>query len=176
MDSTEVLSSALDQTADLLDRVDDDVLSRPTPCSEWDVGAVADHLIADAQNFLKMVRGERPDFTTTPHVADGWGPAFRVAADDLITAWREHGSGEPFPAGMACAEFAVHDWDLATALVLGLEGLDPAVAELGLEFMRSQLTDDKRGDAFRPEQPAPPNAGPYDTIAAFAGRQVTPAT
>ena len=69
----------------------------------------------------------------------------------------------------------MHDWDLATALGVGLDGLDPAVAELGLEFMRANLTDETRGGAFRPEQAAPPGAGPYDAIAAFAGRQVTQA-
>ena len=170
-----VLSRALAQTADLLDHVHDDVLTRPTPCSEWDVAAVADHVISDAQNFLKMVRGERPDFAATPHVAQGWGAAFRVAADDLIQAWGEHDSDEPFPAGMACAEFAVHDWDLATALGFALDGLDPAVAELGLAFMRANLTDESRGGAFGPEQPAPSGAGPYDAIAAFAGRRVATA-
>jgi hypothetical protein len=73
---------------------------------------------------------------------------------------------------MACAEFAVHDWDLATALGLALDGLDPAVAELGLEFMRANLTAENRGGAFGRERPAPPGAGPYDAVAAFAGRRV----
>lgn len=172
MTPIDVLSRALAQTGDLLAKVHDDTLTWSTPCSEWDVAAVADHVIADAQNFGKMVRGERPDWATTPHVAQGWGVAFRVSADDLIQALREHESDEPFPAGMACAEFAVHDWDLATALGLALDGLDPAVAELGLEFMRANLTDANRGGGFGPEQPAPPDAGPYDAIAAYAGRRV----
>jgi hypothetical protein len=41
--------------------------------------------------------------------------------------------------------------------------------------MRANLTDDTRGGAFGPEQAAPSGAGPYDAIAAFAGRHVTQA-
>ena len=58
-------------------------------------------------------------------------------------------------------------------------GLDPddpdvrEVAELGLEFMQANLAPEMRKGAFGPEQPAPPGAGAYDRIAAFAGRHVT---
>ena len=55
MDPIGVLSRALDQTGDLLDHVDADVLERPTPCTEWDVSALADHVINDSQQFLLMV-------------------------------------------------------------------------------------------------------------------------
>ena len=50
--------------------------------------------------------------------------------------------------------------------------LDPEVAEVGLAFMTSSMTDDMRGDAFGPEQPAPADADAYQRIAAFAGRSV----
>ena len=46
MDPIGVLSRALDQTGDLLDKVNTDVLERPTPCSEWDVAALAEHLVS----------------------------------------------------------------------------------------------------------------------------------
>jgi hypothetical protein len=38
--------------------------------------------------------------------------------------------------------------------------------------MRANLTADNRGPAFGPEQPAPADAGPYEQIAAYAGRSV----
>jgi len=44
MDPIGVLSRALDQASDLLDHVD--VPARPTPCSEWDVAALAEHLVS----------------------------------------------------------------------------------------------------------------------------------
>ena len=38
--------------------------------------------------------------------------------------------------------------------------------------MTSSMTDEMRGDAFGPEQPAPADADAYQRIAAFAGRSV----
>ena len=60
MDPIGVLSRALDQTGDLLDHVHADVLDRPTPCSEWNVSTLADHVVNDAHQFLLMVQGKQP--------------------------------------------------------------------------------------------------------------------
>ena len=38
--------------------------------------------------------------------------------------------------------------------------------------MQANLAPEMRTGAFGPEQPAPPGPGPYDRIAAFAGRRV----
>jgi len=173
MDPIGVLSRALDQTGDLLDHVRADVLERPTPCTEWDVSALADHVVNDSQQFLLMARGKQPDWSAPPpHLTQAWGPTFRTAASDLMDAWRSLADDPPLPPALQFAEFAVHDWDLATALGVPVDGLDPEVAELGLEFMQANLTPEMRKGAFGPEQPAPPGAGPYDRIAAFAGRRV----
>ena len=174
MEPIGVLSRALDQTGDLLDHVHADVVDRPTPCSEWNVSTLADHVVNDAHQFLLMVQGKQPDWSApAPHLTQAWGPTFRTAADDLVRAWHDLGDTPPLPPALQFAEFAVHDWDLATALRRPIDALDPQVAELGLEFMRANLTPDLRKGAFGPEQPAPPHAGPYDRIAAFAGRTIT---
>ena len=170
-----MLSRALDQTGDLLDHADGDALGRPTPCAEWDVAVLADHVVHDTHQFLLMVSGEQPDWTApTPHVADDRGPAFRAGAHELLRAWRDLDGDPPLPLGMVLAEFAVHGWDLATALRRPLDTLDPQVAEQGLAFMQANLTAELRAGAFGPERPAPADAGPYDRIAAFAGRRVEP--
>jgi hypothetical protein len=71
---------------------------------------------------------------------------------------------------MAAAELAVHAYDLAVALDSATSDLDPEVAEVGHAFMVASMSDDMRGDAFGPEQPAPQGADPYERLAAFAGR------
>lgn len=170
-----MLSRALDQAGDVLDHVHADQLDAPTPCADWTVAALVDHLVATPVTFLTMVRGEEPDWSAPPpHVATGWAAEFRSHADDLIHAWHQHADSDsaPTPPEMQIAEFAVHTWDLARAIDFPVDRLDPEVAETGHGFMQRSLKPVMRGDAFGPEQSAPADAGPYDALAAFAGRSV----
>ncbi len=170
-DSVRVLIHALDQAGDVLDKVHADDLLKPTPCAEWDVSALVDHLVATPARFLALMRGEDVDWSVAPpHLKQGWGPEFRNHADDLLHAWHELEGDPPIPAPWQVAELAVHTWDLATAIGLPVDQLDPEVAETALGFMRASLRPELRGQAFGPEQSAPPDAGPYALVAAFAGR------
>lgn len=169
-----VLHRALDQLASLLNGVRRETLNDRTPCEQWTVQDLVDHIVAAPAKFGRMMRGESIDWSA-PTPAAGVDPAgaFRSHAEDLLRAW--HGQDGPKgPAGLdwQCAEFAVHAWDLAAAMGRSTGGLDPEVAERGLAFMRANLTDDNRGAAFAPEQPAPDGADAYQRIAAFAGRPV----
>ncbi|KAA1418806.1 TIGR03086 family protein [Nocardioides humilatus] len=171
-DAVRVLAHALDQAGDVLDHVHAGILERPTPCSDWDVAALAGHLVQAPANFLAMMRGEQPDFSAVAEIDEGWGGVFRVHADDLIHAWHELSEEPPVPAEWQVAELAVHAWDLAVALDFPLDRLDPEVAQLGHGFMQASLTPDRRGDVFAPEVEAPADGGVYGALAAFAGRQL----
>ncbi|MFI5626467.1 TIGR03086 family metal-binding protein [Nocardioides sp. NPDC051685] len=178
-DEAGILSRALDQTGDLLDRVHAETVTRPTPCEQWDVGALADHVIADATRFVTMLRGGEADWgAPAPHVSESWGPTFKVGADDVLHAWdqgpgatRREG-GAAVPVGLLVAEYATHSWDLAKALGVPSSELDPEVAEVALDFMTATLKPEMRMDAFDPEVAAPEGAGPYELLAAFAGRRL----
>ena len=168
-----VLIHALDQAGDVLDHVRAEQVGKPTPCGEWDVGALADHLVQAPKNFLVMMSGEQPDWSApTPHLTEGWAASYRVHADDLIHAWHGLKGDPPVPASWQVAELAVHTWDLAVAIGYPIDRLDTEVAEVGLDFMRDNMTPERRGDAFGPEVEPPADAGPYDALAAFAGREV----
>lgn len=170
-DEVRVLARAVDQAGDVLDQIHRDALDRPTPCSDWDLATLADHLVASPRRFLAMMRGQDVDWSAPPpHVEEGWGPAFRVAGDDLIHFWHEHASEPPVPADWQTAELALHTWDVARTIGFPLDRLDPEVAERALAFMRASLTTDNRGAAFGAEREAGPDAAPYDRLAAFAGR------
>ena len=170
-DDVRVLSKALDQAGDVLDHVRPELLDRPTPCEDWDVATLADHLVAGPGKFLTMLRGEETDWSSPPpHVVEEWGPTFRVAGDDLIHWWHEHAGEASMSADWQTAEMAVHSWDLATAIGVRTDRLDPEIAERGLAFMRASLTEDNRGPVFGPEQSAPAGAGVYEQLAAYAGR------
>lgn len=167
-----VLSHAVDQAGDVLDRVHADWLGMSTPCGDWNLGELVDHLVAVPGWFLTMMRGEEPGWTEPPHVAESWGPTFRVTGDDLVHAWHELDGDAPVPADFQVAELALHTWDVATAIGYPLDRLDSEVAEVGLAFLQANLTDENRAPAFGPEKQASEGAGPYERLAAFAGRTV----
>jgi uncharacterized protein (TIGR03086 family) len=175
-DELAVLSRGLDQAARLLDEVTEADLTTATPCENWTVADLVDHLVASPARFAQMVRGEQVDWSTpTPHAGDERGAAFRANADALREAWRARDEADaPMGPDWQSAEIAVHTWDLAAALGRPIGPLDQEVAERGLAFMQANLKPEIRGPAFGPEQPAPQGADAYQQIAAFAGRSVTP--
>ena len=170
-DEVRVLARAVDQAGDVLDRIHRDDLGRPTPCTDWDLARLADHLVASPRQFLAMMRGQEVDWSAPPpHLDGGWGPAFRVAGDDLIHRWHEQAGESPVPADWQTAELAVHTWDTARTIGYPVDRLDPEVAERALAFLRASLTTDNRGAAIGPEREADPDAAPYERLAAYAGR------
>jgi uncharacterized protein (TIGR03086 family) len=173
-ESLPLLTVALAQAADQLSRVRDDQLDQPTPCQEWTVGGLVDHLVNAPTVFTTLMRGEERDWgAEPPHVGADREQAFRVAGRALVDAWgAADGSDQPSPVDWQLAELSVHTWDLATALGESTAALDPEVAERGLAFMQDNLTSDNRGGGFAAEQAAPPGADAYTRIAAFAGREV----
>jgi len=169
-----VLRRALEQLAGLLDELDRDMLLGPTPCQQWTVQDLVDHIVAAPAKLARMLRGESIDWSApTPAAGNEPARAFRSRADDLLCACRDY-QGPPGPAGLdwQCAELAVHTWDLAAAIGRSTGDLDPEVAARGLAFMHANLTENNRSPAFGPEQPAPAGADAYQRIAAFAGRSL----
>ncbi|GAA3524924.1 hypothetical protein AFL01nite_14410 [Aeromicrobium flavum] len=168
--SSPVISGALDQTHALLKGVPADAWDAPTPCSDWSARQLADHLVNLPAQFATMAKGEQVDWSApTPHHDDAAG-TFRRHADDLLAALEAHEGS--VPEGMMAGEFAIHGWDLASALGHDRSGFDPEVAETGYAFMSQALADEQRGQAFAPAKPAPDGADAYERLAAFAGREV----
>jgi uncharacterized protein (TIGR03086 family) len=172
-DDPAVLRRGLDQLAGLLDDVPGGAQDDPTPCAQWSVQQLVDHIVAAPSRFARMARGEAVDWSAIPSAGGEPAAEFRAHADDLLRAVADGAAPDgPVALGWQCAELAVHTWDLATAIGRSTGDLDAEVAERGLAFMRAGLTEDNRGPAFGPEQPAPAGADAYQRIAAFAGRAV----
>jgi uncharacterized protein (TIGR03086 family) len=168
------LSRALDQAGDVIAAVHAEQLDLPTPCRDWDVGRLVSHLVHDPRHFLEMADGGSPAWSDEPERVLYAQATFRSAGDDLIHHWHQQGDPEdPGSVDWQTAEFALHTWDLATAIGYPVDRLDAAVAERGLAFMSRALTPENRGEAFGPEQPAPPDASAYERLAAYAGRPLT---
>jgi uncharacterized protein (TIGR03083 family) len=167
--TTSIVSRGLDQLWALLGEVTPDDVGRATPCSDWTVAELSDHIVNSVAGMATMAGGGEPDWAASTHHDD---PASALRSEGrALVEQLDAGSGA-FPVGMAAAELAVHAYDLATALGRPTADLDPEIADAGYAFMTSSLTDDRRGDAFGPQQPAPATADAYQRLAAFAGRVV----
>ena len=170
-DATQILARGLDQLETLLRSVRQDDLRSPTPCTDWTVSDLVDHVVEAPSRFAAMARGEQVDWAApTPH-ADDPVAAYRENVQALRVAMAERADSQPI-ADWQCAEIAVHTWDLATALGRPTDTFDPEVAERGRAFMVASLNDDNRSPAFGPEVQAPEEADAYTRVAAFAGRRV----
>lgn len=165
-----VLERALDQARAALTTLTPDDLDKPTPCEDWPVRQLLGHLVATPGNFLTMGRGEEVDWAAVPESEDGgWADRFRADADALMAHWRSRPAEEAAMADMQSAELAIHTWDLLRGTGHTMP-LDPEVAERGLAFLQQGLTDENRAGAFGAAVEVGDDAGPYDRLVAFAGR------
>lgn len=154
-------------------------LDGPTPCSQFAVRGVLEHMIGGAHNFAAAFRGVEPG--AAPDATDplaGFGPAL----GDLAVAMHEPGALDrtihaPFGdlPGSTFARFVVldglvHGWDLATSTGQSYEPSDALVADAE-SFARETLAPLRDGETFgEPVEPSP-SATPVERLVAFTGRR-----
>ena len=178
--SIDVLQRADDQLRRIISHVRPDQAGLPTPCSDFDVRALVNHIVYDVQTFTAMISGGQRGSPDADLIGDDWLAAYRSSADALLSAWRTRGTGGTLtsrlgelPATWALGQHAsnltVHAWDVAQATGQSTE-LEPALAEEALAWGRENLKPQFRGAAFGLEVRVPENAPVYDRLAGFFGR------
>ncbi|MBW8484539.1 TIGR03086 family metal-binding protein [Actinomadura parmotrematis] len=136
----------------------------PTPCTGWDVRALAAHLALLNLRFAGLA-GEPAGEPEGDPLA-----AWRASAAALRAAFdRPDADGERL--ALRITDLLAHGWDLARATGRPA-GLPDDLAERSLAFVRERLDGRPRGDAFGPERPAPGDAPAIDRLAAYLGRDV----
>lgn len=180
--SLDLLNRAIEQTGVLVGRVrPDEQANLPTPCTDWNVRQLVNHIVYDLRTFAHILRGEPRDAADVDLIDDDWPGAYRASADALLRTWRERGtegtlstSIGQFPAswaiGQHLTDIAVHGWDVARATRQPTE-LDPDVGEAALAWARENLKPQFRGQAFKPEISVADNAPIYVRLAAYSGRE-----
>jgi uncharacterized protein (TIGR03086 family) len=171
------------QISALLADLEETDLARPTPCGDWNVGALAAHLVGNTA-FFAGAGGQVVDDDGTGVGAADAGSRFEHAATAVIEGFSEPGRLDAevatpfgaFPGSMvlavAFADLLTHYWDLGQALDLTVE-VEPPVAERALETLGLFIQDDYRANGmFGPVQPCPADASALDRLAAFSGRQL----
>jgi uncharacterized protein (TIGR03086 family) len=185
MEPTEQLTVILPAISELVDRIEPAHLHNPTPCTNFDVSDVLDHMIVLGGSFSYLFRGlELPEPQTRDD--DGRVPAaeFRKVMHDLLDAVHTEGAlertiaspvgempGDTF-ARLVAFDGLVHGWDIARATGLTWELPDEVVAVVD-SFARTAVSDDLRdGDTFKDATTPPALATPIERVAAFSGRSV----
>lgn len=169
-------------------------LGSPTPCVQWDIGALLWHLgesVADLAAALRTgtleawPEGPAPARAETRLTVNGvTGPssplgALRERAAELLCACYDGGPAErfvavgglPLPVGIvACTgavEIAVHGWDVSAAL--GRGGTIPPGLATRLLALCPLLTASREG-LFASPVPVSPEASPGDRLLGYLGR------
>lgn len=187
------LAAALEVTVPLVAAVREEQWSAATPCSEWSVHDLVNHVVAGNLMFATALRGGQlpPPGSAGPWAGDQLGAqpvaAFRDSADAVVTAFAQPGVMErpvtvPFgtvPGVVALhlrlTEILVHGWDLARATGQTVTFPEDLV-EQELDFTRGKLADvPSNRSPFAPSQAVADDAPALDRLAACLGRSVATA-
>jgi uncharacterized protein (TIGR03086 family) len=158
------------------DKVDGAVtkLDAPTPCDEWDVRTLMNHMLETQRYFANSARGEDASLSPDPPELLGDDPAaqFREGRADTLRTFGEPGVIEKTgPAlGIAFSDQLLHGWDLAVAT--GQDSTMPdGLAEAAYDMIHGRFTDEQRKGVFKPEIAVGPDATAQEKLLAYVGRQ-----
>ena len=186
------LAPAARQLGDLVARVTDAELARPTPCPAYTLGDLIEHIGGTALAFTAAARkdtGRRADRAPAgdaSRLEPGWRERIPRDLAVLAAAWSEPGAwtgmtriaGGEAPAdvvGLSAAdELIVHGWDLARATGQPYAG-DPEALEAARGFLAMFASPDAPAGPdvpFGPARPLADDAPLLDQVLALAGRDV----
>ena len=156
-----------------------------TPCDEWNVHELLNHMCGGAHMVAGGLQdedppaggGDMPDFLTDGPAA-GWEAAAthlaQAATPDALSSVHQMPFGEvPGEAAVAVitADHVTHAWDLAKATDQDLE-VSEELAEFALEAWKPVVPAEGRtGDGFKAAVPVDDSASAIDRLVAYTGRQ-----
>jgi len=178
------LARSLAAVGELVDAIQPEQWSAPTPCLDWTVHRLVEHLIGKNLVFLAVL-AERP----LPRRGDAMpidqlGRAYRESAAELLDAFGQPGVLDRTyrgPLGLATGaerlkirmyDLLAHGWDLAQALGRPAD-LPADAAEEALAFARADGRAVRPGGGcFGPARPVADAAPAIVRLVAFLGRNV----
>jgi uncharacterized protein (TIGR03086 family) len=149
-------------------------LDAETPCDEWDVRTLMNHMLDTQHYFVGAARGEDvsppsptpPDLISDDPVAD-----FDRARAATLRTFGEPGVIEKTgpSLGIAFADQLLHGWDLAKATAQDIT-MPAGLPEAAYGMIHGRFSDDERKGVFKPEVEIPSSSSAQDTLLAYTGR------
>jgi uncharacterized protein (TIGR03086 family) len=170
--------------------VRDEQLDAVTPCPDYTLGDLLEHVHGLALAFRMAAEKQIPDGGSqnppgdARRLPDDWREAIPRRLDALVAAWTEDqawqgtthiaGFDAPAPdvATTAVNELVMHGWDVARASgqTFELDDVSAAPCLRFAEFLNGPAGEVMRGTAFGPAVPVPPDAPVLDRILGANGR------
>ena len=180
------LGESLLSAADLIDRVPRASLAAATPCADWDVFGVINHLAAVTEKFGRFAAGSTGLIRQLGGDLVGDEPArsFRRIVGRALEAWRDHPEVLetvcilPFgrfdgatAAGINLFDAVVHQWDIAAGADLD-HAVNDDLSAVALPVARLLVTDEaRRSDHYGAPVAPGPDALPSARLLALVGRR-----
>ncbi|HEX9260498.1 MAG TPA: TIGR03086 family metal-binding protein [Acidimicrobiales bacterium] len=184
MDPKTQALTAVELLQPLVNNTSVDQLDNQTPCSEWKVRDLLNHVIGGGHMFAAGLRGDPVSGDGSADlVGDDHKASFQGAVDSLgaaLEATDDLNQIVVLPFGtmpavialqVAAGDLLVHCWDLSQATG---QSFDPPIefVEASYGFFQMAVNDDMRAAGmFAPAVPAPDDAPPLTKLLMFAGRQ-----
>jgi uncharacterized protein (TIGR03086 family) len=179
------LADAAGATAVVVDNVTPTELGGRTPCDEWDVQALLNHIILwSSYSLERRAQGEsvapelmERDFAAAPDFAAD----YRAQLDRALAAWADPAvwdreldmMGTKTPAAnigaLIIAELVLHGWDLAAATGQDYVVSDRA-AEAALQAVEANAEIFRQYKGFADPVPTAADAPVLDRVLALSGR------
>ena len=189
MDTVATMRQVVDETTKIVDGIKPDQLDNPTPCTEWTVRDLLNHITGGATMFaIAAEQGSVPDemfgqLVSGDNLGNDYRGSFKAAAQRAVAAFDIPGAMEkmvklPFgemPGGVALSiavfDVSTHATDLSKAT--GQPAPPQELLETALGVGRQMIGPDLRVPGlFNAEQPIAESAPVADRLLAFAGRKV----
>jgi uncharacterized protein (TIGR03086 family) len=182
----ELYVRAMAATGRYVDEVRADQWRGPTPCTEWDVRQVANHLIGEnlwaGELFVGKTIAEVGNRLDGDLAGDDPAAAYRQSAgvaERVVSAPGAmdatcHLSFGDYPgadyAGQLFIDTLVHGWDIASATGQDAR-LDPSLVDACLPLARELATQFRSSGVFGDDLPVPADASPQTQLLALLGRR-----
>jgi uncharacterized protein (TIGR03086 family) len=149
-------------------------LDAPTPCDDWNVRTLLNHMLQTQRFFIARARGEETELTPVPPplISDDPARDFADARTEMLDAYGAPGVLDATGPmlGIAFSDLLLHACDLARATAQD-DTMPAGLAEAAYNTIHGRFTDEQRVGTFAPEIPVEPDAPAQQRLLGYTGRQ-----